>query len=86
MKGFALEEKATTLIEIRDLKKTFPPRRISPPVVALNKINLDVKLGEFVSLRGQLIRLSLLITPENSMAQSSDFRFNLWCIYLATTT
>jgi ABC-type oligopeptide transport system ATPase subunit len=52
MKGFALEEKASTLIEIRDLLKTFPPRRISPPVVALNKINLDVKLGEFVSLRG----------------------------------
>ena len=50
MKGFALEEKASTLIEIRDLLKTFPPRRISPPVVALNKINLDVKLGEFVSL------------------------------------
>lgn len=40
------------LIEVRELSKTYPPRRNSPPVVALNKINLDIKLGEFVSLIG----------------------------------
>jgi NitT/TauT family transport system ATP-binding protein len=51
-KGSALEESNSTLIEVKDLSKTYPPRRNSPPVVALNKINLEIKRGEFVSLIG----------------------------------